>query len=193
VRVIFTLTAIGGLGLVSLGVWPGLIEDLVFGFPFNCAWLPLLLCWFVVLIYLAVRDLGSGAESLSNRRWWGVRSAAIMFGTLCLLWLHMPQRVAFAFCYSQLHKFVENLPVDEFRNEKLGRQVGPYWVDRYAADKRGGVFFRTATGPGGIGPDEISYGFAFRPNGRGSPFGNSHYWHRHLFGNWYVFEASNDW
>jgi hypothetical protein len=39
----------------------------------------------------------------------------------------------------------------------------------------------------------MSYGFAFRPNGRGTPFGNAHYRQCRLFGDWYVFAASNDW
>jgi hypothetical protein len=55
------------------------------------------------------------------------------------------------------------------------------------------TFFRTHTGPDGLGPDQTSYGFAFRPNDQGTPFGNAHYQHHHLFGGWYAFAASNDW
>jgi hypothetical protein len=101
--------------------------------------------------------------------------------------------VAFAFCYADLRGYVDNAPVEEYDGKQLGKQVGPYHVDRYGADKRGGVYFRTATGPDGIGPDRMSYGFAFRPNGEGTPFGNAHYRRRHLFGDWYVFAASDDW
>ncbi len=116
-----------------------------------------------------------------------------MFGTLVLLWLHVPQRIAFAFSSADLHGLVDGAPADEYRGEELGRLVGPYRVDRYAADSRGGVFFRTTTGRDGIGPDQMSYGFAFRPNGQGTPFGNAHYGHYHLFGDWYAFAASDDW
>jgi hypothetical protein len=183
---------IGGIGLVTLDVWPGAIAVMVFAFPCFCAWLPLLGCWFLLLVGLAFGDLAAPTESPASRRWRSVRSAGIMFGTLGLLCLHVPQRVAFAFCYSDLRTLVDNAPADKLRGEELGRQVGLYWVDRYGADTRGGVFFRTATGPDGIGPDEMSYGFAFRPNGLGTPFGNAHYRHRHLFGDWYVFAASDD-
>lgn len=116
-----------------------------------------------------------------------------MFGTLGLLWLHVPQRVAFAFCYADLGDLVDDVPNNELRGKKLGRRVGPYHVDRYAADRRGGVFFRTAARPDWIGPDQMSYGFVFLPNGLGTPFGNSYYHQHHLFGDWYVFAVSDDW
>jgi hypothetical protein len=88
---------------------------------------------------------------------------------------------------------VDAAPVDAVRGKELERQIGPYWVDRYGTDRRGGVYFRTHTGPDGIGPDQMSYGFAFQPNDQGTPFGNAGYQFRHLFGDWYVFAASDDW
>jgi hypothetical protein len=192
VRVIFTLTLLGGAGLLTLAVWPGMIQDAVFGFFIVCASVPLLGCWFLLLVGLALRDLVMRPEPPARRRWWGVTSAGIMFSTLGLLWLHVPQRVAFAFCHAELRGLVDGAPVSEFYGVELGRRVGPYDVDRYGADKRGGVFFRTATGPDGLGPDQMSYGFAFRPNGRGTPFGNAKYRQCHLFGAWYAFAVSND-
>jgi len=71
--------------------------------------------------------------------------------------------------------------------------LGIYHVDEWASDQRGGVYFRTGTGPDGIGPDTMSYGFVYRPNREGSPFGASHYMVRRLGGDWYWFRASNDW
>jgi hypothetical protein len=44
----------------------------------------------------------------------------------------------------------------------------------------------------GIGPDTMSYGFAFKPNPEGTPFGRSGYSYSHVVGDWYVFSASND-
>jgi len=75
----------------------------------------------------------------------------------------------------------------------LDRWLGIYHVDEWASDQRGGVYFRTGTGPDGIGPDTMSYGFVYRPNREGSPFGASHYMVRRLGGDWYWFRASNDW
>ena len=192
-RVVFALTLLGGTGLLTLAVWPGMIEDVVFGFPLFCTRCHCSgsgSCWWSAWPSATSppgrnRRPGTGGGACGRRR--------TMFVTLGLLWFHVPQRVAFAFCFSDLRGLVDDAPADEFRGEELGRQVGPYRVDRYAADKRGGVFFRTATGPDGIGPDQMSYGFAFRPNGQGTPFGNAHYRHRHLFGDWYVFAASDDW
>ena len=191
-RVVFGLTVVGAIGLLGLAVWPGLLEDVILGIPLFCVSLPLLTFWFVMLVALGFRDLASVRETRSRRHRWGILSAGIMFSTIALLYLHVPQRIAFAFCYADLQELVDNAPADEFRGKEIGRQIGPYRVDRYGADQRGGVFFRTATGPDGIGPDQMSYGFAFRPNGKGSLFGNSRYSQRHLFGDWYVFAASDD-
>src|SRR5262249_39736813 len=160
--VVFALTVIGGIGLLILDVWPGLL-DLVFDIPFCCGSLPLLGFWFLLLVGLGLRDVATRPAPPARRRWWGLRAAGSSLGALGLLWFHVPQRIAFPFCCADLRGLVDDAPADEFRGRELGRQVGPYRVDRYAADKRGGVFFRTATGTDGIGPDQMSYGFVFRP------------------------------
>jgi len=193
VRVVFMLTVVGGIGLLTLAVWPGMTEVILTGFPFVCVSLPLLAFWVLLLVGSALRDLAVRSERPARNRWWGVWSAGVMLATLGLFWLHIPQRVVFRFYSSDLRGLVDNAPAGEHRGVELDRQVGPYHVDRYAADKRGGVFFRTATGPDGIGPDQMSYGFAFHPNGQGTPFGNAQYRQRRLFGEWYVFAASDDW
>jgi len=73
----------------------------------------------------------------------------------------------------ELRRLVDTVPPDEFRVKELSQQVGPYRVDRFGADQRGGVYFRTYTGADGIGPDETSYGFALS-HGHGTPFGNAY-------------------
>ena len=75
----------------------------------------------------------------------------------------------------------------------LNRRLGFYGVDEYAADPRGGVYFRVYTGGDGIGPDQMSYGFAHKPNSEGSPFGAASYRVHRLGGDWFWFEASDDW
>lgn len=189
---IFALTVLGGAGLLALAVWPGVLEDAAFGLPFVCLSLPLLGFWFLMLVCLAARELVGTATSPTSHRRRGCWSALIMFVTLGLLWFHVPQRIAFGLCCSELQELTAAAPANERRGAELGRQIGPYWVDRYSADRRGGVFFRTYRCTEGIGPDELSYGFAFQPNGKGTPFGNASYRHRHLFGDWYVFAASDD-
>jgi len=70
--------------------------------------------------------------------------------------------------------------------------LGVYDVDRYAADPRGGVYFRTHFGVDGIQPDITSSGFAYRPNPEGTPFGSAGYHYSQIDGDWYVFSASTD-
>jgi hypothetical protein len=89
-------------------------------------------------------------------------------------------------------QYASTAPASGYRDKVLGRLLGFYYVDRYGADPRGGVYFRTHSGADGIGPDTMSYGFAFRPNTEGTPFGRAGYCYSHVVGNWYVFSASND-
>jgi hypothetical protein len=190
-RGIFGLTVVGGAVLLAMAVWPGTLAKVVFGFLVFCFTVPLLGVWFLLVLVLAAHDV---VVIVTKKQWrlWGLSSAAVVFGTLGLLASHVPQRVAFGFCASELHPLVDGAPLDEFRGAEINRRVGPYTVDRYAADRRGGVYFRTATGPDGIGPDQMSYGFAYRPNGQGTPFGNARYWQAHLFGEWFTFAVSDD-
>lgn len=83
-------------------------------------------------------------------------------------------------------------PATGYQGEALGRLLGFYFVDRYAADPRGGFYVRTHTGADGIGPDTMNCGFAFRPNSAGTPFGTAKYGLLHIVGDWYCFSASND-
>jgi hypothetical protein len=190
----FTLTILGGAALLTLDIWPGLVADVLFDFPFLLLSLPVFGSWFLLLVGLGLRDLKVGSQS-ENRRRWGIWSAAVMFVTLALLWLNVPQRIAFAFWSLELEPLIGQVPTGTHfdANQQEIIRVGPYRVDAYATDERGGVYFRTHTGPDGLGPDRMSYGFAFRPNREGSPFGNDDYHHRYLFGDWYAFAASNDW
>lgn len=191
-RVVFILTVLGGLGLLTLAAWPGVLEVYVFGQFLSCIALPILGIWFFLLIGLSLDDVFLNREH-RNRPRWALRSTAIMFVTLLLLWGHVPQRLVFGLWHGEFANLVENAPKKEFVDGDRMRQIGPYLVDAHWADPRGGVFFRTHTGPDGIGPDEMSYGFAFQPNDEGTPFGRAHYRKRHLFGDWYAFAASNDW
>lgn len=74
----------------------------------------------------------------------------------------------------------------------VGKRFGIYQVDQVGIDGRGGIYFRVNTGQDGIGPDRMSYGFVKNPNRTGSPFGRSRYSVRQIGGEWYLFEASDD-
>src|SRR5262249_19033363 len=106
---------------------------------------------------------------------WGACAVTVTVIALVLVGFEVPRRVVFALCRAEFATLVDGAPVGGFGGEDMQRQLGPYWVDRYGAAPRGGVYFRTNTGPDGIGPDTMSYGFAYRPNRTGTPFGNTRY------------------
>jgi hypothetical protein len=74
--------------------------------------------------------------------------------------------------------------------ERFDRRLGMYYVDRFAADLRGGVYFRTRYSPDGFYAHRMTYGFCHRPNQEGSPFGDGKYALAHVVGDWYAFQAS---
>jgi hypothetical protein len=92
----------------------------------------------------------------------------------------------------RFQRYAAAAPPSGSEDEALGRWLGAYFVDRYAADPRGGIYFRTHSGPDGIGPDTMSYGFAYQPNSEGTPFGEAGYRYSRMAGDWYCFSASND-
>jgi hypothetical protein len=190
---VFWCTVVGAVGLLSFSAWPGVLEDTFGQFPSICLCLPLTGCWSLLVLGFAVWDLWPHPVAVPKRRWWGVRSFAVAVVAIVLVAWQVPLRLAFVVCESEFRRLAEAGPSEDWRDQELGRQIGLYSVDRYAADRRGGVYFRTHAGTDGIGPDTLSYGFALRPNGEGTPFGNAKYHLNPLFGDWYVFAASNDW
>lgn len=191
---LFVVTMIGSVGTLVLAVWPGALDQ---GCLCICVTLPLLvLCLLLLTLSVVVRDLNRKPAPSSRGRW-AVLSVVAVVGTVGLVRYHIPQRIAFAAIAGSMHSLAQSAPLAHpeaigYDGFELDRRFGPYRVGRYAADPRGGVYFRTLTGADGIGPDRMSYGFAFQPNHDGTPFGMASYRLDHLFGAWYVFEASND-
>ena len=109
-----------------------------------------------------------------------------------LLISYVPTRIAVWCVQSKLQQMAANAETWTNKSELPDVTVGLFETDDYGSDERGGVYFRTLTGPDGIGPDLVSYGIALKPNKEGSPFGNARYRLTHLFGDWYRFEASDD-
>lgn len=163
---VFAVTMIGCVGTLVLAVWPGALYQAGFC---SCVALPLLIpCLLLLTLSVIVRDLNRKPAPSSPGRW-AVLSVVAVVGTTGLVWYHIPQLIAFAVVAGSMQSLVQTAPVANpqaigFEGVELDRRFGPYRVDRYAADPRGGVYFRTMTGPDGIGPDRMSYGFAFRPN-----------------------------
>ncbi len=136
-------------------------------------------------------DIDCEKSPVPHRRWFIVAITTLILSVV-LMMNGIPRRVAFALSRPAFQQRAATAPVSEYNGEGLGRRLGVYHVDRYAADPRGGVYFRTYAGADGIGPDTMSYGFACRPNREGTPFGNAAYRYAHVVGDWYEFSASND-
>jgi len=115
----------------------------------------------------------------------------ILVTTLTLLVFSVPYRTAFLISRSAFEAALSRVP-ESSRGVPISTRLGVYRIDQYAADPRGGIFFRVHSGRDGIGPDTMSYGFAKRPNPTGPPFGNAHYTFGPMVGDWYWFKASND-
>ena len=184
IKTINLATILGGIGLVVMSLWPG--------FAGGC-WiflaLPLIallgLAWLLVAMIGYVRH--RNAPSLRQL----AVAPILVCLTLALLVFYIPRRIAFLAHRGPFEKHVASVRANGYPTERPG-WIGIYRVDMCVTDPRGGVYFRTGTGPDGIGPDTVSYGFVYRPNRKGSPFGASGYRVRRLGGEWYWFEASDD-
>jgi hypothetical protein len=117
----------------------------------------------------------------------------LLIGTYVLLKFYVPRRIAFAASRAAFEQMVPPATPSDFGGTALNRRLGIYPVDEYAADPRGGVYFRVHKGRDGIGPDVMSYGFAYKPNRQGTPFGAAHYRVFRLGDDWCWFRASDDW
>lgn len=117
---------------------------------------------------------------------------ALLLATYALLKFYIPRRIAFAASRSSFEQLIPRAETSKY-GVPLNRRVGIYKVDEYAADPRGGLYFRVYSGSDGLGPDRMSYGFAHRPNPQGTPFGAARYRVFGLGNDWYWFRASDDW
>jgi hypothetical protein len=206
--ILMRLAAAGSLVLLGLSVYPGVLPDLLFIVAlFSPLWFPALVIGGLIFLVVQSRstkrppikpdldligdEVGGGKETVHPRL--RITTApAIIAASLILVWFGVPRRVAFLLSRPAFERLVATASANGYEGEPLGRRLGLYDVDRYAADPRGGVYIRTHAGPDGIGPDTMSYGFAFRPNREGTPFGKTGYGLSRMVGDWYCFSASND-
>jgi hypothetical protein len=186
------LTALGCLAALTISVFPGVLDDLLFLAIFVAVLaIPIILIGGVLtLIVLARRGKLKGVTVLWRHF---LVAALIVAGSLVLLTFYVPRRIAFAASRSAFEELVSQAHKFDHQGTPLNKRLGVYYVDEYAADPRGGVYFRVHTGPDGIGPDQMSYGFAYMPNSSGTPFGAARYEQFRLSDGWYWFCASNDW
>jgi len=124
---------------------------------------------------------------------YAVIAMGLLFGTYVLLKFYVPRRIAFAMNRASFDRLLQDADHGAIADDAAAVHAGIYRVDEIASDPRGGTYFRVFSGTDGLSPDTMSYGFAYRPNAEGSPFGASQYKVRHLQDDWYWFRASDDW
>lgn len=143
-----------------------------------------------VVLLLAVA--GSGVALLASTWPGGLELFALAVVFSCFLWVPAGALAAFFVSRPAFERRLADAPESDF-GEPLDEWLGLHRVNEWARDPRGGVYFQTLWHLEGIGPDAMSYGFAWRPNPEGSPFGAARYRRLQVLGNWYLFAASDDW
>ncbi len=196
------LAAFGSVLVAVLSAYPGVLADVAFvAILFFPIWIPALGLALLLYARSAGKLTGPGPPAddeiggrtrPSPRLLRNVVPVAIVVVCLVSVRYGAPMRVAFRHARPSFERHIATAPSRPYGTEPLGRMLGVYHVDRYAADPRGGVYFRTHSGPAGIGPDTMSHGFTYKPNPEGTPFGRAGYHCSRIDGDWYVFSASND-
>ena len=165
------------LCLVALliSIYPGALQQMhLILLLLSCVGVPIWIITFVVLGVAAVRRKADERKSLAPWKRIAGTVLLVLFVYMSLRF-YVPRRVVFPTCQAAFASYIHNAPESDYSGEPLGRWLGVYYIDRYAKDPRRGVYFRVTTGGDGIGPNAISYGFAYQPNPLGSPFGAKYY------------------
>ncbi len=191
VRAILVVTAVGSLTLLGLSIWPGILADvMLWAVLSSILWFPIALIAFIFLaIFLYRRHRQGGLLPLPKWEATAVPIGAVL--TFALLFFYVPRRVAFLFSRSAFESMAQSAPAPGVT--PVNAWVGIYWVDDYAGDATGTVFFRVHSGFDGIGPDVMSYGLARQPSQQSTPFGAAGYRVFHIVDDWYWFQVSDDW
>jgi hypothetical protein len=186
------ITLLFCIAVLVISIYPGALNSLLF--PLSLALIigmPMLVIIGIMVFGILTRE---GKWKSIQIPWRGV---ALIAGMLLVLYIlikfYIPRRLAFIASRSAFEQIRVQIPVAKAGKMRLDRQLGFYTVDEYAADSRGGVYFRVYSGGNGIGIDVTSYGFVYQPNPEGSPFGSADYQVFYLSENWYWFRVSDDW
>lgn len=180
------------IAALTTSIYPGVLNELLFlGFLLSFLVVPVVGIGAVVAVLFLARK---GQLRGLRVPWTQIATiVAILFSTCVMLKFYIPRRITFAMSQASFEQLVPQATLSEYQGIPLGRRVGVYEVDEYAADPRGGVYFRVYSGSDGIGPDQMSYGFVYEPNQNGTPFGAARYRLFRLGEGWYWFRASDDW
>jgi hypothetical protein len=192
-HILFGLALLAGVGLLVLSLFPGVFSGFL-----AISFLALMPLFLVVGTVGALLAAIHCIETIRKERRQAVvilrrcaPTIALLLASMILAVSGLPRRLAFRTAQDEFDS-VRNRVASAGTDGELGQRVGIWRVDRCAVDTRGGVFFRVGTGPDGIGPDTMSYGFAYRPNKQGTPFGAAGYRLVHIAADWYEFHVSSD-
>lgn len=188
IRIVPLLSVLCSVAILTLSVWPGGLNDLtLLAVLTSCLWMPVLI---VIVGWMVWRNRQQSQNGLLLF-YEAVAVPVAVILTVSLLVFNLPMRLSF-FCHrSAFERALEQVPTAE-RGIPAKLRLGIYQIDEYATDPRGGIYFRTAVGSDGFGPDQMSYGFVKDPNRSGTPFGRAKYRVHGLVHGWYLFAASDD-
>ena len=180
--------ALLGIALIAFSIYPCLLAQLALALAILSA--PFVVA--LVLGSLAYRFWMDRRRAIERMRQF-VLPASVLAACAILASSGLPRRIAFWASFRSFRSARESLQRlgDTDGRRKLNRRIGAWQVDRYATDPRGGMFFRTGVGSA-LGPDGMHYGFAYRPNPEGCPFGGAGYALSRVTADWYSFSVSDD-
>jgi hypothetical protein len=163
-------------------IYPGLLH----GFAISIA---IAFLWFVLMGWFAIAALQHWRTQTSTL----IAILLILAISYGLLKFYVPRRIAFVMSRPAFEQWIATHPAKLTKGETINTKLGIYHVEYYISSDQNDSYFRTYHHGDGLGPDTVSYGFAYRPNSKQSPFGAAQYQLYPLEGEWYWFTASNDW
>jgi hypothetical protein len=118
-----------------------------------------------------------------------IATGIILVLTIVLLQTNTPQKLAFELSRPAFERIAKDKA--QCNGAMISQALGVYRVEECDRDSKGGVYFKT--GAHGFMFDECAYGFAYKPNAKGSDrFGWDTYAHTQVSGDWSWFKACND-
>jgi len=183
----------GSVLVLFLSIHPGVVPTIL-SHSFWLLFLPLTIAALFVcaaMIWMLIKQPKQSLLSMARLP----LAAACLFASLVIAASGVLPRGAFLLCRSSFEPFIASAPTSKREKRTLlDRRLGFWHVDRYAADRRGGVYFPVGTFTGFLA-GTVTYGFAYKPNAEGSPFGNAYmaYHTVHITGDWFYFRDVDPW
>jgi hypothetical protein len=176
--------------LLLLSIYPGYLAAVAsLALMFSPLWLPVSCVGGFLYLDLFNRVPDITRPPFLRRRWVQYAMVALLLN-VALLWGNVPRRLAFALSKSAFRSAVESRVAGAFLEAQLNQRLGLYRVGIVANGHQGGVYFQTRNAREGIIPHRSIAGFAYKPDLKGSPFGQKGYTVSHVVDNWYSFAVS---